>query len=197
MTTKEVFLFLKNHGSQSNIEKMRHFGIESPKAFGVNAPALRKHAKEIGTDHTLALSLWKTGYHEARILASLIADPDKTTKTLMEMWVNDFNSWAVCDACCGELFCYTPLAVDKAYEWSTRKKEYVKRAGFVMMAVLAVHRKDLDDSIFRSFFPIIKREATDNRNFVKKAVNWALRQIGKRDKKLHKEAVTVARNLAK
>lgn len=196
MTTNDVLSLLKKHGSRSAIGQMKHFGIESPKAFGVNAPTLRKLAKQIGTDHRLALSLWKTGYHEARVLASFIADPEKVTERLMEEWVNDFDSWAVCDACCGELFDYTPFAIDKALEWSKRKKEYVKRAGFVMMAELAVHRKELDDSLFSSFFPVIERESTDGRNFVKKAVNWALRQIGKRNPSLNKQAMKVAMKLS-
>ncbi|MBI2427189.1 MAG: DNA alkylation repair protein [Ignavibacteriales bacterium] len=197
MTTSSVLQYLKKHGTRSNIEKMKYFGIESPKAFGVNAPTLRTLAKRIGTDHTLALSLWKTGYHEARILAALIADPQKVTERLMERWVNDFNSWAICDACCGELFDYTPFAIGKAYEWSTREKQYVKRAGFVMMAALSVHRKELDDNIFKKFFPVIERESIDRRNFVRKAVNWALRQIGKRNIRLHGEAMKIAVKLSK
>ncbi len=196
MTTNDVLRFLQHHGTRSNIEKMVHFGIETPKAFGVNAPTLRKLAKQIGTDHRLALSLWTSGYHEARILASFIADPEKVTERLMERWVNDFDSWAICDACCGELFDHTPYAIGKAFEWSKREKEYVKRAGFVMMAELAVHRKELGDGVFKKFFSVIERESGDRRNFVKKAVNWALRQIGKRNHVLHSAALNVAVKLS-
>lgn len=196
MTTESALLFLKKKGTKSNIETMKHFGIESPNAFGVNTPTLRKLAQQIGTDHRLALSLWKTGYHEARVLASLIADPENMTERLMERWVHDFDSWAICDACCAELFDDTPFAISKAFEWSTNKKEYVKRAGFVMMAALAVHRKELNDDVFKKFFPVIEHESNDGRNFVKKAVNWALRQIGKRNIRLHKEAMKVAQRLS-
>jgi 3-methyladenine DNA glycosylase AlkD len=197
MTKKEILFQLKKHGTQSNLDKMMHFGIESPKSFGVTAPVLRKLAKEIGTNHSLALSLWKTGYHEARVLASLIASPEQVTERLMEEWVHDFNSWALCDACCGELFDATPFAVQKAHEWSRRDEEYVKRAGFVLMAEMAVHRKEMPDSIFISFFPVIIRESTDRRNFVRKGVNWALRQVGKRNTRLHQKAMKVAQQLSK
>jgi 3-methyladenine DNA glycosylase AlkD len=114
----------------------------------------------------------------------------------MEQWMNDVDSWAICDACCGELFKYTPFAIDKAHTWSRRKEEYVKRAGFVMMAALAVHRKDLGDGVFKKFFPDIERESNDNRNFVKKAVHWALRQIGKRNPALKKKAIKIAVKLS-
>lgn len=197
MKTQEILTVLKKHGRESNIKKMKHFGIESPKAFGVMAPVLRTLAKQIGTNHQLALSLWKTGYHEARVLASLIADVEHVTEALMEKWAADFNSWAVCDTCCGELFDATPFAVQKAHEWSKRNEEYVKRAGFVLMAEMAVHRTDLPDSVFTSFFPDIVREATDRRNFVRKAVNWALRQIGKRNIRLHAKAMRLATKLSK
>ncbi|MEW5798435.1 MAG: DNA alkylation repair protein [Bacteroidota bacterium] len=197
MTTESVLLFLKRKGTKSNIETMKHFGIKSPNAFGVNTPTLRKLAQQIGTDHRLALSLWKAGYHEARVLASLIADPEKVTERLMEQWVRDFDSWAICDACCAELFDNTPFAISKAFEWSKNETEYVKRAGFVMMAALAVHRKELDDGVFKKFFPVIEHESNDGRNFVKKAVNWALRQIGKRNTRLHAEAMKVAVKLSK
>lgn len=196
MTTTEVLKYLKKNGSRKNIEGMKRFGIAAPKAFGGNAPAIRKCAKEIGTDHILAQKLWDTGYHEARIIAALIADPEKTTKKLMERWVSQCDNWAVCDACCGELFDYTPYAIAKAREWSSRKKEFVKRAGFVLMAELAVHNTELNDAVFISFFPLMIRESHDERNFVKKAVNWALRQIGKRNETLHPKALRIAKKLS-
>lgn len=175
---------------------MKYFGIPNPKAFGTGTQILRGIQKTIGTNHALAMSLWKKGYYEARIIAALIADPKLMTEGMMESWLSDFDSWAICDACCAELFCYTPFAIRKAKEWTRRKKEYEKRAGFVLMATLAVHRKELDDDIFRSFFPLIVRHATDERNFVRKGVNWALRQIGKKNPALNKEALTVANALS-
>jgi 3-methyladenine DNA glycosylase AlkD len=196
MTKREVLSILKKNGSDAVIEQMKYFGNKSQKAFGNKAPFLRKLQKQIGTDHALALSLWNTGFHEARIIAALIADPNLVTKDLMELWVNEFDTWGICDACCGELFCYTPYAISKSYEWSTRKKEYVKRAGFVLMTELALHNKNLDDKIFIDFFPVIIRESTDERNFVRKGVNWALRQIGKRNIRLHTKALAVAKTLS-
>lgn len=196
MTKNEVLSILKKNGKPSVVEQMKHFGIESPKAFGNSTPFLRSLKKEIGINHKLAVELWNTGFFEARVVAAFIADPHLVTKKLMESWVNDFDSWAICDACCGELFCYTPYAISKSHEWSERKKEYVKRAGFVLMTELAVHNKILDDETFVDFFPIIIRESTDERNFVRKAVNWSLRQIGKRNVRLHKKAMLVAKRLS-
>jgi 3-methyladenine DNA glycosylase AlkD len=175
---------------------MKHFGIESPKAFGNTAPQLRTLQKQIGKNHKLALSLWKTKFYEARILAALIADPKLVTEEMMESWAAEIDSWAVCDTCCGELFCYTPFALQKVFEWSKRKEEYVKRAGFVLMAAFVIHRKEFKDDIFRSFFPLIVREANDERNFVRKGVNWALRQIGKKNASLHTSALRVAKKLS-
>lgn len=196
-TKKDVMAFLRFHANNKIVLQMKYFGIETPKAFGVKAPLIRSLAKEIGTNHTLALSLWKTKFLEARALAALVADPEQVTEKLMESWVSDFDSWAICDACCGELFAYSPLAVSKAYEWSKRKNEFEKRAGFVMMVELSIHRKEFDDSIFLPFFKIIIRESTDERNFVRKAVNWALRQIGKHNKRLHTEAMKCAVQLSR
>jgi 3-methyladenine DNA glycosylase AlkD len=176
---------------------MKHYGIVNPKAFGTGTPLLRRLQKSIGTDHALALSLWKKEYYEARIVAAFIADPELMTEATMDSWTSDFDSWAVCDACCAEVYCYTPFAIRKAKEWTRRKKEYVKRAGFVLMATLAVHRKEIDDDIFRSFFPLIVQHAADERNFVRKGVNWALRQIGKKNPVLNKEALTVANVLSR
>ena len=174
---------------------MARFGIVSKKAYGISAPALRNTAHKIGTDHLLAQQLWKTGILEARILASLIADPALVTERQMERWVKDFDNWAVCDAACGNLFDKTPLAWKKAKEWSRREPEFVKRASFSLMAYLASHNKEAKDSEFNRFFPLIKREARDDRNFVKKAINWALRQMGKRNLQLNKKAILTAREM--
>ena len=197
MTTRDVLSYLKKHGSPRVIEQMKHFGIESPKAFGNTAPDLRLLQKKIGTDHDLALLLWKSGYYEAKIVAALIADPDRMTGRMMDSWAKEFDSWAVCDTCCVELFCYTVHAVPKIFRWSTHSDEFVKRAGFVRIPALAIHRKELDDDIFRSFFPLIVRESTDKRNFVRKGVNWALRAIGKKNPALHTEALSIARQLSR
>ena len=171
---------------------MARFGIQSSTSFGVSVPKLRKLAREIGRDHALALGLWATGLHDARQLASMVDNPKEVTIDQMEKWVRDFDSWDIVDGCCGNLFDKTPYAVAKAKEWCKREKEYEKRAGFVMMAELAVHDGDAKDKVFLEFLPLIIEGSSDQRNFVKKAVNWALRQIGKRNLKLNNEAVATA-----
>jgi 3-methyladenine DNA glycosylase AlkD len=176
---------------------MARFGIKADKAFGVSVPALRKLAWSIGKDHPLALELWDTGLHEARELATMIADPKQVTEELMERWVKDIDSWDVCDHCCGNLWDKTPFAYRKAREWSKRPEGFVKRAAFSLIAALAVHDKPASDDVFTRFLPIIKRESTDERNFVKKAVNWALRQIGKRNRSLNRQAIKAAREIQK
>jgi 3-methyladenine DNA glycosylase AlkD len=176
---------------------MARFGINPDRALGVRIPDLRRLAREIGTDHRLALSLWRTRVHEARILASMIDDPTAVTEGQMESWAGDFDSWDLCDQCCGNLFDKTPLAHRKALEWASRDDEFVKRAGFATMAWSVVHDKKAADATFLAFLPVIEREADDDRNFVRKAVNWALRQIGKRNQRLNRAAVGVARRLAK
>jgi 3-methyladenine DNA glycosylase AlkD len=197
-TLKNLLAFFKKGYSKKNIEGMKRFGIVSPKMYGgTSMPQMRQIAAKIGKNHELALKLWDSEVYEARILASLIADPAKVTESLMEKWVNDFDNWAVCDVTCGELFDYTKYAWKKAVEWTSRKEEYVKRAGFVLMATLAVHDKTAFDSKFIRMLPLITREATDERNFVRKAVNWALRQIGKRNPFLRKAAMSTAREIQK
>jgi len=176
---------------------MSRFGINTENAHGISLYVLRPKAKEIGQNHELAMELWKTGVHEARLLACFIGDPEKLTGKQMESMAKDFDSWDICDQCCSSLFDPNPLAWKKAVEWGEREEEFVKRAGFVLMAALSVHDKGAADSKFREFFPIIKRESGDERNFVKKAVNWALRQIGKRNKALNKDAVRAAKEIRK
>ncbi len=158
-------------------------------------PCWQRIAREIGHDHALALELWESGVLEARCVAALIDDPKLVTEEQMERWVRDFDNWAVCDNCCGRLFDKTPFAYRKALEWSCREEEYVKRAAFSLMAVLAVHDKQASDSKFLRLLPVIKRGSTDERNFVKKAVNWALRQIGKRNLSLNKAAIKTAQEI--
>ncbi len=177
------------------VKGMARFGINPQNTYGVSIPNLRKIAGEIGKDHNLAQQLWASGIHEARMLASMIDDPAMVTDVQMESWVKDFDSWDVCDQCCSNLFDRTQLAYQKVVEWSQREEEFVKRAGFVLMATLAVHDKKTSDETFLDFLPIIKRESIDNRNFVKKAVNWALRQIGKRNLSLNKMAIKTAEDI--
>jgi len=188
----KIITELKKHGNKKNREGMVKFGINVEKAFGMNVPVMRKLAKQIGSNHQLALELWKSGWHEARHVASMIADPNLMTKSQMNKWVKDFNSWDICDGTCSNLFCRTPFAFDKIFEWAKRKEEFVRRTAFSLIACLAVHDKKRDDKDFLLFFPLIQQYSTDERNFVKKAVNWALRQIGKRSKSLNKEAIKLA-----
>lgn len=195
VTVRTVLRQLKALGNTEHHAGMRRFGIENSKALGVKVPELRILAKTIKTNHTLALELWQTGIHEARILATFIADPGQVTLELMDAWTNEFNSWDVCDQACGNLFDRTPFVLKKIKEYSRSEREFVKRAGFVLMAEYAVHNKTAEDKVFLSFLPIIEREAWDERNFVKKAVNWALRQIGKRNTALLKAAVDTAERI--
>ena len=174
------------------VEGMARYGINPENTYGVSIPNLRRMARETGINHGLALELWASGIHEARILASMIDDPKMVTSEQMERWVRDFDSWDVCDQCCNNLFKKTGAAYGKAVEWSSNDAEFVKRAGFVMMACLAVGDKKADDAQFISFLPIIVRESRDSRNIVKKAVNWALRQIGKRNASLNRKAIAAA-----
>ncbi len=170
-------------------EAQARFGIPTDNTLGLNAPSIKKLAREIGRNHRLAEQLWRTGIHEARCLAFLIAEPEKVTEAQMERWARDFGSWDIVDGMCRYLFLYTPFAWKKAVEWSHRREEYVKRAAFSLMAYLAVHDKEAPDAKFLHLLLLIFRAANDERNFVKKAVNWALRQIGKRNKKLNRAAI--------
>ena len=174
-----------------NVTGMARFGINPHNTLGISVVTLRQIAKEIGRDQTLALELWDSGIHEARLLASFIADPHQMTEALLEDWVKDFDSWDICDQVCG-LFARTPYAHSKAHAWSSRPETFVKRAGFVLMATLAVHDKRSPDERLAQFLPVIAREAGDERNFVRKAVNWALRQIGKRSLSLNSQAIETA-----
>lgn len=186
---EEIIDTLKSMSSSHNVEGMARFGINTATALGISMVSIRKIAKQIKKDHDLAGELWGSGIHEARILACLIDDPCQVSEEQMERWVSEFNSWDLCDQCCSSLFDKTPHAYDKCFHWSRDDREYVKRAGFVMMATLSVHDKIATDEKFRQFFPEIVRGSTDERNFVKKAVNWALRQMGKRNETLNAECI--------
>ncbi len=183
---------LKKMRNPKNIEGMAKFGINPQFALGIKIPTLRIKAKEIGKHQKLALELWETQIHEARLLASLIGEPKLISRSLMNKWASDFNSWDLCDQVCNNLFRKTEFAYDKAVDWSTKNKELVKRAAFVLMATLAVHSKKLNNDDFLKFFEYIKKAATDERNFVKKAVNWSVRQIGKRNLFLHEKAIQLS-----
>ncbi len=194
-TVEEVLDVLRKLSSAS-INSPYHFGITAQNILGgIRTPQLKNLAKQIERNHALALELWKTGIHEVRHVAIFIADPNQVTEKLMEQWVKDFSSWDTVDNCCGTLFDKTPWAFEKAIEWTKRKKEFEKRAGFSMMAELAVHDKKSEDKKFEKFFPYIIAESHDDRNFVKKAINWALRQIGKRNERLCRKAIIVAKKI--
>lgn len=196
MDVTDIIDLLKEKADTRYHTGMQRFGIDNEKALGVSIPEVRKLARIIKRDHELALQLWNTDIHEARILASLIADPKLVTPQLIDSWANEFTSWDICDQTCGNLFDRTPYAIEKALEFSEHDKEFVKRAGFVLMAALSVHDKKAKDAVFIQFFPIIEREAWDERNFVKKAVNWALRQIGKRNGTLLPMAIQCAERIS-
>jgi len=195
MQYDDILKKLKSLSDPKAVEGMARFGINPENTFGVSIPNLRKMAKETGRDRALAQQLWASGIHEARILASMVDNPKMVTEEQLERWVKDFDSWDVCDQCCMNLFEKTKFAYQKAVEWSSNDKEFIKRTGFVLMARLAVSDKKADDKQFEPFLPIIKRESTDNRNFVKKAVNWALRQIGKRNLNLNGKAIETAEEI--
>jgi 3-methyladenine DNA glycosylase AlkD len=197
MKFKAIISQLKKQANPSNVAGMARYGINPENTLGINTPFLRGLAKEIGKDHDLALQLWESGIHEARILAAYIDDPQLVTSKQMDSWVKDFDSWDICDQACNSLFCKTPFAYPKVAQWTESKKEFIRRAGFVMIAALATHDKKAPDEKFLQFFPFIERYSTDERNFVKKALNWALRQIGKKKPGLKKTAIALAEKLAK
>jgi len=196
VTAEQILSRLQELANPKNVEGMASFGINPENTFGVPVPTLRSIAKEAGRDHRLAAELWRSGVHEARIIAPLVDEPARVTEKQMERWGRDFDSWDICDLCCNNLFRKTEFAHATAREWCTRDEEFVRRAGFVMMAVLAVHDKAAPDSRFTLYLTAIRRGATDERNFVKKAVNWALRQIGKRNLALNRKAIEAAERIA-
>jgi 3-methyladenine DNA glycosylase AlkD len=199
MNAKEIVSNLASLENPANVAGMARFGIVAKRAFGVSAPVLKNLAKEIKRQaenrHKLALELWESGIHEARVIAYLIDNPKEVTDKQMESWAADFDNWAICDGACGHLFCKTEFAYEKAFEWSAREAEFVKRAGLVLPAWLAVHDKKAGDERIAQFLPMLERNANDDRNFIKKAVNWSLRQIGKRSLKLNGLAVETAERI--
>jgi 3-methyladenine DNA glycosylase AlkD len=189
MEFEAVLAELRAMADPSAVDGMARFGIATDGTLGISVPKLRALARRAGRNHALAAALWATGIHEARSLAAMVDEPAKVTAAQMDRWAAKFDSWDIVDGCCGELFDKTPYAWEKAMQWSGDRREYIKRAGFVLMAMLAVHDKRAEDAAFLAFLPVIEREAGDERNFVKKAVNWALRQIGKRNAALNAAAI--------
>lgn len=188
MAVNEILIELKSLSTSDHLSRIAYFGIDNSKALGVKVPLLRQLAKKTGKNHELALELWKTDIHEARLLASMIEIPSLITETQFDTWVDDFDTWDICDQCCSVLG-KTPFSLQKINEYSNRPEEYVKRTAFVLMCEQAVHHKDVVNEQFYQFLDIIEREAWDERNFVRKAVNWSLRQIGKRNEILRIKAI--------
>ncbi|MFC1543544.1 DNA alkylation repair protein [Candidatus Neomarinimicrobiota bacterium] len=194
-TVAEIVQQLKGKAKPDQVPGMARYGMTAEGRLGVSIPDLWKMAKESGKDHQLALGLWQTGIPEARIVAAMIGEPDKLTGEQMEEWVRDFNSWDVCDQVCSRLFDKHPEAWKKLHDWSGREEEFIRRAAYTLIACLAVHDKSAGDDKFIALLPVIKRGAGDERNYVKKAVNWALRSIGKRNAALNKAALEAARDI--
>jgi 3-methyladenine DNA glycosylase AlkD len=195
MEAPRLLSVLRAHANPANVAGMARYGINRNGTLGVPMPVLRKLAKEAGRSHALAAELWASGIHEARILATLIDDPARVTGRQMDRWVSDLDSWDVCDQACQNLFRYTPSAFAKAAQWARARREFVRRAGFSLMAGLAVKARIASDAQFETFFPLIAEAAVDGRNMVKKAVNWALRQIGKRNPALCAKAIALAEQI--
>ena len=194
-TVEEVMQELQSKAKPDQIEGMAKFAIVGDQRMGVSVPEMRKIAKAVGKNHQLALDLWETGVPEGMIVAGMIAEPEKLTDEQMEDWVVDINSWDICDQVCMNLFKKSPLAEKKIFEWSVREEEFVKRSAYALIACLAWHDKQAGDEEFTKFFPLIVAGSTDDRNFVKKAVNWALRNIGKRNQNLNEQAILCARQI--
>ena len=192
----EVIERLESMGDPANVAGMERFGIRpETRVLGISVVRLRKLARELGRDHALAGALWRSGIHEARLLATMVDEPAKVTEAQADRWVRTLDSWDVCDQLCGNLLDRTPFATKKALEWSTRRPEFEKRAAFALMASLALQGGAPERTLER-FLPVIRREAVDDRNFVKKAVNWALRQIGKRSDRMREKAIATAERIA-
>jgi len=196
-TYAQIIGEIKARADSKAVAGMARYGINPEGNYGVCTPVLMDISRCVGKDHVLAGRLWSSGIRDARIIAFMIDDSKVVTKEQMDSWVKDFKSWDICDGCCLHLFADAGSAAKKAVQWTKSTEEYVKRAGYVMIAVIAVHDKKSDDDFFRSFFPLIIRGSTDERKYVKKGVNWALRQIGKRNLRLNKEAISVAKRIRK
>jgi 3-methyladenine DNA glycosylase AlkD len=194
-SVQDVLDKLRSKAQPEQLKGMAKYGMAVEQRLGVSVPDMRKLAKEIGKDHKLALDLWRTGIAEARIVAGMVGDPAKLTEEQMEEWVKGINSWDVCDQVCMNLFEKNQLAWKKIVDWSEREEEFVKRTAFSLIACLAWHDGKANDEKFIELLPVITRAATDERNFVKKAANWALRNIGKRNLNLNRVAINAAREI--
>jgi 3-methyladenine DNA glycosylase AlkD len=194
-TSSEILKRLRAAGSAANVAGMARYGIRPAKAYGVATPVIRSIARELGRNTKLASALWSSNVLEARVLATMIADPAEIPEEEVERWVRGFDCWSVCDSACIGLLWKTPFAWRKVREWSRREPEYERRAAFALLAGLAVHDKKATDKQFRAALRLISKAAGDDRNFVKKAVNWALRQIGKRNAELREAALEIAEAL--
>ena len=197
MNSERLIAYLTSISDSTRLKEMEKFGINTSNTLVISLMELRRLAKKIGKNHDLALTLWKKNIREVRMLAALIDIPHKVSEEQMDEWVEDFNSWDICDHCCIHLFDKTDFARKKIDEWSKRQEEFVKRAAFALIAVIAVHDKNASNKSFEKYFALIIRESTDERQYVKKAVNWALRSIGKRNLVLNKKAIETAELLLK
>lgn len=195
LNKNEIINKLESAARPDQLAGMARFGIVGEKRMGVSVPVMRKIAKECGKNHDLALELWETVIPECQIVAALIAEHDKMTEKQMEEWIVDVNSWDICDQLCSNLFDKVPFIIKKIFDWSERQEEFVKRAAYVLIACAAVHNKNAGDKMFIDFFPILIKGAFDDRNFVKKAVNWAIRSIGKKNLHLNKETIKLAKEI--
>ena len=191
-----VVAWLKRSGTKATRDGMARYAIPADKAFGVSVGTLQKHAKQLGKNHAMAMALWDTGWYEARMTAAFLGEPERLTSSQMDRWCRDFDNWAVVDHACFHLFDKSPHAWDKVIAWSTQRGEFQKRAAYALLASLALHDKKAPDAKFRPMLKLIERDATDERNFVKKGISWALRLIGRRSQALNKESVALSRRLA-
>lgn len=197
MSKEEIIQELKKNANPKNVIGMKRFGIQGKNMLGISVTFLRKFAKKIPKDHKLAIGLWNTGIHEAKMLATMIDELEKVTEVQMDKWVKDFDSWDICDGACMNLLCKTPFVDKKIYEYAKSEKEFVRRTAFTLIACLSFKKKEWKDKDFIKYFDLIEEYSFDERNFVKKAVNWALRQIGKRNAKLNAKAIKVAERIKK
>lgn len=197
MSKEEIIQELKKNANPKNVIGMKRFGIQGKNMLGISVTFLRKFAKKIPKDHKLAIGLWNTGIHEAKMLATMIDELEKVTEVQMDKWVKDFDSWDICDGACMNLLCKTPFVDKKIYEYAKSEKEFVRRTAFTLIACLSFKKKEWKDKDFVKYFDLIEEYSFDERNFVKKAVNWALRQIGKRNAKLNAKAIKVAERIKK
>src|SRR5688500_13713074 len=195
-STQDVLQWLERQGTQRAVDAMARYGIVAQRAHGVPMSKLLELAKKIGKDQQLSLSLWDSGWYEARLLAALIGEPERVTRRQMNAWASSFESWADCDTACFHLFDKTPLAWDRVGVWAKSRREFVRRGAFALIASVALHDKETEDAAFLAWLPLIERGASDERNFVKKGVSWALRGIGRRNLALHAQALKLARRLA-